>query len=664
MVLSKGDIGAAFVLALVSGLVFCAAAGGVEFAGGTGEPNEPYQIATPEQLLGIGTDSDLMEKHYILVASIDLSGLMLTEPPISMFYGAFDGDGYTVRNLRIEGEGEAGLFHAIGKGAEVRNLGMVNVQIIGGSSCGGLASGNLGSVVNCYSTGAVIGATPQEYSGHSGIDREPTSSNIGGLVGSNGATVANCYSTAVVIGGQYVGGLTGQNGGRISSCHATGEVTGAAYVGGLVGSNHGIITSSYSLASVAGQTRIVGGLVGINSQGRITSSYAAATVVCQGDYAGGLAGQNGYYGSIFSCYARGSVAGVDHIGGLVGANSGAVSASYAVTVVTGQGQFVGTLVGSHWAEYPVANGYFLDPADGGGPDNEIGVSLTDAQMKRQASFIGFDFWGTAEDGAGDVWFMPKERYPVLAWQADVTGMLRIPQVSGMSFEEAVAALEAAGFVVGEVRYDFHRTIPANCVINADPHSYAGPGDAIDLVVSLDGTYDWAENPGDGTAANSYQIQTPGQLESLADYPDLFDKHFLLVGDLDMAGRTYEMALIAPDTVRSRDFQGVPFSGVLDGQGHVIRNLAMAPVDIHRGYDYVGLFGMIGEEGRVEDLNLVDADVEAVSGASSYVGILAGYNAGTVTECSATGVLHGGSGDGLVGINAGTMTACRVDIARI
>ena len=37
------------------------------FAGGTGEPNDPYQIATVADLLAIGSDHDLLRKHFVLV---------------------------------------------------------------------------------------------------------------------------------------------------------------------------------------------------------------------------------------------------------------------------------------------------------------------------------------------------------------------------------------------------------------------------------------------------------------------------------------------------------------------------------------------------------------------------------------------------------------------
>ena len=43
-----------------------------DFAGGTGEPNDPYQIATAEQLISIGSDPNLLDKHFVLINDIDL----------------------------------------------------------------------------------------------------------------------------------------------------------------------------------------------------------------------------------------------------------------------------------------------------------------------------------------------------------------------------------------------------------------------------------------------------------------------------------------------------------------------------------------------------------------------------------------------------------------
>ena len=258
MAQSKGHLGTAFLCMFVCGLVVSKPAWGVEFAGGTGEPNDPYQVATAQQLISIGSDWALARKHYVLAASIDLSGVNLSEPVIGSFSGTFDGKGHTIRNLRVEGGIRSGLFGFILSGAEVRNLGVIDARVVGIGYPGGLASNNFGSVLNCYSTGVVIGTV------HSG----------GGLIGYNNGTVANSHSAAQVSGSSYLGGLVGENMGTVSSCYFTGEVTGYGAVGGLVGFNAREIIWSYCVATVTGLAWEVGGLAGYNG-GTITETVAA-----------------------------------------------------------------------------------------------------------------------------------------------------------------------------------------------------------------------------------------------------------------------------------------------------------------------------------------------------------------------------------------------------
>jgi len=66
----------------------------------------------------------------------------------------------------------------------------------------------------------------------------------------------------------------------------------------------------------------------------------------------------------------------------------------------------------------VTNCYFLDSA---GPDNGRGNSLSDAAMKQQASFVGWDFNAEIINGTDDVWHMPNGTagYPMLFFQRDI-----------------------------------------------------------------------------------------------------------------------------------------------------------------------------------------------------------------------------------------------------
>lgn len=600
----------------------------IEFAGGTGEPNDPYQIATAEQLIAIGLDPNLAKSHFVLTASIDLSGTTWSSAVIPSFYGSLDGNGFAVKGLKARGMNSVGLFGRIEATGRVTNLHLADVDLIGAGYAGGLAAYNVGAVYDCGSDGSVIGV----------------GGDVGGLIGYNGGFVAGSSIGGEVAGSSRVGGLVGANArGIIEECHGGAVVLGDSEVGGLVGSNGGVVLACCADGDVTG-TNDLGGLAGSNS------------------------------GLVSSCYSTGFVAGGNGVGGLVGYNQGTISASYSLAGVSSQGKYtelrLGGLVGRVVNSVNIVrNCYFLASADGGGPDNKIGTPLTAAQMMQQASFSGWDFWGTDVDGIGDRWFLPADSFPVLVWQTEVTGLRRVPNVTGLPLDRARSVLAAAGFVLGDVIYDFHRSLPAGCAIHAEPASVAPLGTSIDLVAGSGQTYDWTDNPGDGSAAEPYQIATAGQLESLADYPELWDRHFVLTADVDLAGRTYQAALIAPGThSTTAGFQGTPFTGSLNGQGHVIRNLFIQA----DGRGYAGLYGMIGKTGRIERLHLLDAIVKTSSSSgtatrsgsvTSYLGVLAGGNEGAIVDCSAVGgvVIASSSGDGFVGINRGSVTDCSVDV---
>jgi len=99
----------------------------------------------------------------------------------------------------------------------------------------------------------------------------------------------------------------------------------------------------------------------------------------------------------------------------------------------------------------------------------------------------------------------------------------------------------------------------------------------------------------------------------------------------------------------------PFTGIFNGQGHVIRNLYINRPDA----DYVGLFGYTGSAAEIRNLGLEGGSVTG----RTYAGGLVGYNGGgTLTSCYASGSIMA-SGDyalagGLVGENYnGTLTSC-------
>ena len=97
------------------------------FEGGSGTAEDPWQIATAEQLDRVRDD---LTAHYILTADIDLSGYENWEPigafqsrsdapedaevphPDFAFTGSFRGDGHAISNLTVASAAPmgAGLF--------------------------------------------------------------------------------------------------------------------------------------------------------------------------------------------------------------------------------------------------------------------------------------------------------------------------------------------------------------------------------------------------------------------------------------------------------------------------------------------------------------------------------------------------------------------------
>ena len=311
------------------------------YSGGTGEPNNPYQISSVADFLKFSATPADWTSSFILTADVNLAGVTLT--PVGNFTGDFNGTGKIIKNAVIS------LFGHVGSGGQVKNLGVEDVNITGNWYVGGLVGYNDGTLTNCYATGSVSG----------------TGNCVGGLVGSNYGTLTGCYATgSVTATGEYsyAGGLVGYNDhGSLTSCYATGSVTGTNEVGGLVGLNDsGTLTACYATGLVSGNS-VLGGLVGGNySDGTLSSCYATGSVTGGGGV-GGLVGGNG--GSITACYAIGSVSGTDYVGGLVGYNDGTLTNCYATGSVSGTNE-VGGLVGMNFGS--LTSCYATGSVTGGG----------------------------------------------------------------------------------------------------------------------------------------------------------------------------------------------------------------------------------------------------------------------------------------------------------
>jgi hypothetical protein len=425
------------------------------------------------------------------------------------------------------------------------------------------------------------------------------STQFTGVFDGNGHIISNLTYTESTQ--EYVGlfGYVGSAGQIRNLGVEEANIQGRYYVGGLVGFDAGTITTCYATGTVSG-SNIVGGLVGGNS-GSITTCYATGTVSGSDYYIGGLVGNN-YEGTITDCYATGNVTVTGtgmFVGGLVGENDGTLTNCYATGSVSG-GYYVGGLVGYNnrgtitecYATGAVSgNYYYIGGLCGRNDDGTITDSYWDTESSGQAASAGG--WGLTS-------VQMKQAASFAGWND-----------GAWTIEEGV---------------DTPRLIWENRVGSVITTDYAVR------------TY-----AGSGTANDPYRIVNGADLVCLGRRTPDWSSQFVLMGDIDLSELNFTHTVIAGG--------GGIFTGVFDGDGHVITNLSING----SGQDYIGLFGQIDSGGQVKNIGLAGVNIV---GGGGYVGGLVGRNSGTITTCYATGTISGG-GDvgGLVGNNSGTLISC-------
>jgi hypothetical protein len=414
------------------------AVAGKKYGGGTGEPNNPYLIYTAEQMNAIGLHEDDWDKHFKLMANVDLLDFDGKEgrPPFNMiapdtnmakirfqgtpfpFTGVFDGNGYTISNffyINTERDYAIGLFGCVEEeNAEIKNLGLIDPNVDAGTAnyVGSLVGWlRWGTITNCYVEG---GSVSGDYS-------------VGGIAGYNSGTIINCYANGSVMGNCYVGGMVGFNLGRITNCCASSVVIGNKNVGGMVG-RHGRYDSLSPWSPDLGRTDKIYLFPDLGRRDKISNCYSTGDVL-GGDRVGGLAGEQTPNSTITNCYSTGSVSGNVLIGGLVGAMAppplividlwgitpDTISDFYStadITVDGGVGQPV--IIGF----IPDVNN-FWDTETSGQHTSARGIGKTTAEMQTASTFLeaGWDFVGETANGTEDVWWILEgQDYPRLIWE--------------------------------------------------------------------------------------------------------------------------------------------------------------------------------------------------------------------------------------------------------
>ena len=627
-----------------------------QYSGGMGEPNDPYQIATAEDLMLLGEIPDDYDKHFILTADIDLdpnlpgrkvfdkaviapdvkSNDYLSEFQGTPFTGVFDGNDYTISNLTIVGTGYLGLFGRLESRAQVRNVGVVNVNIIG--------SGRV----------------------------------VGGLVGFNyDGTVAQCYSTGAISGTSYVGGLVGDNGsvytiftpgGGVTESYSDSTVDGSGCVGGLVGGNWLSIATSYSTGIVNGTGGAIGGLVGYNrSYGDITYCYASCSISVghNSNRIGGLVGDN--FGEITQCFASGSI------------------------VSEGNSTELGGLVGDNFqADYFISS-CFWDIETSGLSESDGGTGLTTAQMQDPNIFADADWDFVHEsDGPSDIWAQSADgEHPILWWQLPESQLPALPSFSGgmggagdpylistpheldsigynprlmaahFKLIEDIDLADVKFFIIGNEIFRFSGIFDGNGHTISNFNHTSINISHTGLFGYIDGLY--AEVKNLGLSNPNVVAVTEGSSNSIGSLVGRLENGIISAcyvqnGSVLGSGRNFAggLAGISSGTIIdcsvACSVSGMARVGGLAGSSHGTIADCKSSGEVF-GNDYVG--GLLGSaEGTITEC----VSSGNVSGNDSIGGLI-GVNSGEVTYCySSSDVLSSGSeAGGLIGENRGTIT---------
>ncbi len=616
--------------------------------------------------------------------------------PIGEYAAVFDGNGHAISYLYISRDDRyQALFRELGETGVIRNVALENAQVRGsgkGIYVSALVGKNRGAISNASVTGSVS-------------DGRVT----GLLVGQNRGAITDSHSSGEVWStNSFVGGLVGSNyGGRIVRSYSTADVTAVAsgtdYYGGLVGYSttrrigwdsapiRASIVASYATGRVSGNANFMGGLVGDNA-GEIFASYATGDVSGR-RYIGGLVGDNG--APISASYALGAVSGDGYVGGLAG-NHRSVSTKNGHRCI---GCTLPNVRPGHADRSNITASYWLNSRAAG----QAGRRLTTAELRRPTGYTGiYALWDDLRDRSGDshVWdFGTSLDFPVLRDTGPSVAAQRAAMPDPPESTEPVTRPSNQQPAQG---IDYDRDDDGLIEVHSLDQLYA-----IRYDEDGRGAYGWDHNPYPNSARNAYQSAYPNARRGMG-CPGDGCMGYELMADLDFdtngngradPGDHYWNGSHNPDgSARCRSWYGGHpggaqgpgacddyfgndgegwrpiaqdieggnyWRGIFEGNGHAIRNLYIntldtpftdevlnrvniygLPTDAGDGkHDDKGLFYIIAYNGIVRNLRLENVNVSG----KGYIGALAGYSHGIISNVHVTGAVSGISNvGGLVG----------------
>lgn len=576
---------------------------------GAGTKENPFKIKTAQDLIRLSDVGNLntavlsgkvalKDVYFEQTADIDMTEVEAFDPICwtanNAFGGHYNGNGHTITGLKVnQTRGtpyRAGLFGDLAAGSSVTNLILQSPVIRSANSyVGTIAGNNAGTVRNITLNNADI------------YDGNLNASYIGGICGVivNNAVIEDCVvNGGSITGNDFVGSVNGNNNGakvrRVISSMSVVRLpsnTSNPRIGGLAGCATRD-TCLYEDCAFTGTIKLIGheiagGLIGSPQDGQLLRCWFGGQIMHKYAYTssakiGGIVGEAKNL-RITDCHVSGIVQSYSspNVGGFIGNCTGSET-TLSGNLFTGTLMVSGDLKANEFAGFTDDNctivNSFYDKQTSSNRGTEHG--LTTAALTS----------GTLPAGlTASAWTVQSGKYPVLTFAKDQPKAQLDAVPFFLANNEDIRGIRS-NFTLGTGNntawHFFHNgryTDNGNgLAISGTNVSITATALTSDTLVAVDPTgqlfrmYCLKVTPkefsGEGTAASPFIIRNKADMDRLFNAVDnhlydYTDTYFRLEGDIDFSG-------VSAFSGYSHMAPAYAFNGILDGNGHSIRNLVM------------------------------------------------------------------------------------------
>ncbi|WP_176706868.1 cadherin-like beta sandwich domain-containing protein, partial [Paenibacillus hemerocallicola] len=413
------------------------------------------------------------------------------------------------------------------------------------------------------------------------------------------------------------------------------QVNGQQDVGAIAGQlATSTLANSYAAGSVTGHMR-VGLLVGYNAGSNVSDSYAQGRV--QIDGAGGSS-----YGGL--------------IGYSTGNSSGRIDRSYSTAAVE-SGSDSGGLIGQKLGAAAITSSYWDTETSGLSASSGGGTGKTTAEMKRKATYAGWDFHNTWSIVEESTYPLHRDDYLKVALAAltvqdtsTLTAQALDRTFSGdYGVYNTKVVNKTSQITVTGTPLSGTSTVSVNGGSGSEAVALTPGQNTVQITVTepggLGATYTLHVFRDEGSSLYPHRITTAGQLAKIGDSSEGYEMNhtYELEADIDLSG------FGAGSGWQPIGNAATPFTGTFKGNNHTIANLTVNRPDT----DHVGLFGYTSSGATVSNIALPGAELRGQHNVGGLIGMA---NDTAIGGISVQGAVYGDDGvGGLIGVGSGTLT---------